>query len=424
MRCAFLRRSVFLCVAVVTAAAASDACPVLTSSGPVTVTSDGQIIENLDITTTDTTPGILCKGNKNVVIRNLRVTHYPQGKDATSVYNPPSPAPPSSAPSPPPPGDDKAPYSQGISFTSCDNITIENVRVQLVNFSSGPFLNFKNFNIFGYTSKSPIIRNVIVSGGSSGVWVGYSDKVSLSNWAAYNVHGPFPRGQCTQLSMCNGSTVENFICKNQWMYSWPEDAVSMWRSANSTVRNGVIAGSNAATGVGLMFEQSALLDNSWGLAQDIQVFGAGGCCFSTYGGTNIDFMNVSCRDNHCEGIDGRKAGSGLMFYAGYENPSNIADCCYSKSIRISGSRWYNSCRTPQLWQSSKNPNAFIEKDLSESDFTINEHPIDLELCFTIGGQELISSTATGENVGLVGDGSITYNSPVPYPRTPSQLAFV
>merc|ERR1712100_551412 len=169
------------------------------------------------------------------------------------------------------------------------------------------------------------------------------------------------------------------MCKNQWMYSWPEDAISMWRSANSTVRNGVIAGSNAATGVGLMFEQSAILQDSWGLAQNINVWGTGGCCFSTYGGTSITFENVGCKDNHCEGINGRNAGSGLMYFAGYENPSEIDDCCYSSNIQVVGSKWYNSCRTPQLWQSKKNPNAFVKKDLTEANFSFDEHQLDLEL---------------------------------------------
>lgn len=46
---------------------------------------------------------------------------------------------------------------------------------------------------------------------------------------------------------------------NQWEYAWPEDSISMWRSANTTVQDGLIAGSNAVTGVGLMFEQASCL---------------------------------------------------------------------------------------------------------------------------------------------------------------------
>lgn len=367
-------------------------CTVLKPSGPITVERSGQIIEGLDIVTHTTTAGITCDGKANVVIRNLRISHHIQ--------------------------DDEDDYSQGISFSNCDNIVIDSVRVQLVHPPNGSVSlpNWHYFNIYGTQTFSPVIRNVILSGGSSGVWIGDSFAPKFLNWGVYNVHGPFPRGQCVQFARCTSGIVYNFICKNQWAYSFPEDAISMWRSANSTVRNGVIAGSNAHTGTGLMFEQSDLLDHSWGLAQDIQAWGIGGCCFSTYGGTNITFDNVGCRDNHCKGVGGREAGSGLMWYAGFENPSNISGCCRSADIRVKRSKWYNSCRTPQIWQSKENPDAWVEQDLTESDFTMNEHPITIELCFIVNGTTITSSTKTGKNTGLVGDGSINYGSNEPYPR--------
>ena len=99
--------------------------------------------------------------------------------------------------------------------------------------------------------------------------------------------------------------------------------ISMWRSPNSTVQDGVLLGNSASTGVGLMFEQSSTatadsgvdLSHSWGLAKNLYATGIGGCCFSTYGGTDIKFEDVGCKDNHCDGVGGREAGSALMFYA-------------------------------------------------------------------------------------------------------------
>ena len=58
------------------------ACPVLKPSGPLAITSNNQIVENMDISTPGTVPGITCNGFDNVIIRNVRVTHYPQGVDA------------------------------------------------------------------------------------------------------------------------------------------------------------------------------------------------------------------------------------------------------------------------------------------------------------------------------------------------------
>jgi hypothetical protein len=175
-----------------------------------------------------------------------------------------------------------------------------------------------------------------------------------------------------------------------------------------------------------MYEQSAnaaamsSLENSWGLVESVQAYDLGGCCFSTYGGTNIEFKDVECKDNHCDGIDGRNAGSGLMFFAGYENPSNYSDCCYSSNISGTNAKWYNSCRCNAnrrgsdppgcvLWQSSENPDAWVSKDFTEQNFEINEHPIELELCFTIDGEEYVASSVTRTNVGLYGNGEIDYS---------------
>lgn len=57
----------------------------------------------------------------------------------------------------------------------------------------------------------------------------------------------------------------------QWEYSWPEDSISIWRTGRTTVRDGVILGNNAYTGVGLMFEESSILEDSWGLAENVAV---------------------------------------------------------------------------------------------------------------------------------------------------------
>ena len=174
-----MRSQALLLLSIVALATADSksSCQTLTSSGPVTVTEDNQVIENLDITTTNETSGITCKGFRGVTIKNVRVTHYPQGNDTHSVYeyvdsDADADTSGASAVPPPPPGSSTAPYSRGIDFRSCDNIKIENVRVQLVNFPSGPFESYNYFNIYGSESHSPTISSVIVSGGSSGVWLG------------------------------------------------------------------------------------------------------------------------------------------------------------------------------------------------------------------------------------------------------------
>lgn len=456
-------------------------CPALISIGPIVVESDGQEIKNKDIIAGDSTfdpnsqalnkwtavPAIKCSGKKNVKIKNVRVTHYPQGKDAI---------PGTAAPRywaevlATHPGEDKtvsatasasvgshaeeyedllettsrvggasipagareAPYSQGIVFDGCDDIEIENVRVQFVGAPTlpggahtGALASFRNFNIMGERSKGVKIKNIIVSGGSSGVWLGQCEAPKLTNWASYNVHGPFPRGQCFQFSYSHNGHVSDFICKNQWQYSYPEDAISFWRSANSTIKDGVILGNSASTGVGLMFEQSDILNNvaetggvqtSWGLAENIQGAGIGGACYSAYGGTNIVFKNCGCRDNHCAGRANRAPGSAIMWYAGWENPSNIENCCFSSNCTVEGGKYYNTCRKPYIWQGSENPNAWVKQEIAKVDFVLNEHPVQIDLCFKINGEEYKASTAAGtseehiKNIGLYGSGFIDDSS--------------
>ena len=413
------------------AVASATSCPALNASGPIIVSRNNQVIQNLDVTTIDSTTGIYCNGYTDVLIKNVRVTHYPQGSDAPVRRESSSQT---GGAAPPPPGDSSADASVGIWFSNCDRIQLENVRVQLVDFPTGPLTSYKNYNIYGTDSDSPILTNIIVSGGSSGMWIGSCPRAKVSNWAGYNMHGPFPRGQCVQFSRVANGVISDFICKQQYWYSYPEDMISIWRSPNSTVQDGVLLGNSASTGVGLMFEQSSQgtedsgvdLANSWGLAKNLRGTGIGGCCFSTYGGTQIQFQDVGCKNNHCEGVVGREAGSALMFFVGFENPSEYSNCCYSSNISLSDSKWYNTCRSgggdqtyaPSnvLWRSSHNPDAWYPNPnqeaggLMQEDFTINEHPIDLELCFTIDGKEYTASTQTGHNVGLYGDGSIDYKS--------------
>ena len=430
-------------------------CPVLYQSGSITVTSDNQIIENLEITANDSfwdvngtrwdgnkwqaVPGVYCIGFKNVTIRNVYIKHYPQGFDAhegsnaeqvfydliteypeyTPVY-----------------GEDEerehgvttipseatlSPYSMGIYFEDCEGITIENVRVELVKPPKGALASWKNYNIYGQDSDNATIHNVIVSGGSSGIWLGNCQGVVVDNWAAYNVHGPFPRGQCLQASYCHDATISNFICKNQWQYSYPEDAMSLWRSTRVTVTNGVVIGNNATTGVGLMFEESDIvyddIDDAWCHVQNVYSSGVG-VCFSTYGGTNITWENCGCRDNVCGERGGREAGSSIMWYAGWENPSEVENCCYPQNLKVVDSVFWNACEKPWIWSDKDMcPDAWVQQDIVAQDFDLDEHPVDIRLCFQLDDELYVADTSYGqemeniENLGLFGDGHIDFESP-------------
>ena len=434
-------------------------CPVLTESGPIEIDRDGQIVENLVITAGDSwydetsvrvdgfhwkyIPGINCVGFSDVIIRNVYVKHYPQGMDAhagstaEAYYQQVIADHPESTPvvdedaerdhgvNTIPSEAALSPYSMGIYFENCQNLTIENVRVEFVDPPSGPahLSAWKNYNICGYDSDGVTIRDAIMSGGSDSIWVKNCNHLTVSNWASYNIHGPFPRGHCIQTAYCKDVLIENFICKNQWMHSYTGDTMNLWRTTRLTVSNGVILGENSNTGTGLMFEESDILEedttNAWVNVDN--VWGKGlSTCFSTYGGTNVTWTNVGCRDNYCGfrgNRDWQQEPSGIMFYGGWENPSEIENCCYATNLRLKQSKFWNTCHKPWIWSNKTYcPDAWMEQDLIAEDFDLNEHPIELRICFKINDTVYEADTGAGtgdifiKNVGLFGDGSIDDNS--------------
>lgn len=426
-------------------------CPILLESGPITVTADGQTIENLIITAGDAywdysvskdnkwepVPGIYCEGFDNVEIKNVYVKQYPQGLDAIpgstaeQVFNDLIAEIPSAYPDVQPdwdfnqasagPESAMSPWSLGIHFKECDNITIDNVRVEFLSPPKARLASWRNYNIWGENSNNASITNVILNGASTGIEMQWCDNMFISNWAGYNVHGPYPRGQCLQTGNCFDGIIEKFICKNQWQYAWPEDSISIWRSGRMTVRDGSIIGNNALTGVGFMWEESNILTDSWGLIERVNIRGTG-TCHSNYGGSNVTWNDCGCRDNVCEGRGGRDPGSSLMWYSGWENPDHIDNCCFARNAKIQASRFWNACTSPWVWRDvTENPEAWMEIDLTPEDFTFNDHPIDLKICFIVPDDNGVDTryeadTGAGSgaeqiaNLGLVGDGRIDYES--------------
>ena len=123
-----------------------------------------------------------------------------------------------------------------------------------------------------------------------------------------------------------------------------------------------------------MFEQDDVTKHE-GLCEDVDAVRMGDGCFSSYGGTNIRFVNTNCRDNHCDGWAGRKkpTSGSLMYYAGDENGVN------STGISLTNSSYFNSC-APQHVILSKDPKAWVAKGLAERAFVLRQ-PLQLSFCW-------------------------------------------
>ena len=106
-----------------------------------------------------------------------------------------------------------------------------------------------------------------------------------------------------------------------------------------------------------------------------------------------------------------------MWYAGWENPDEIENCCFSRNAKIKNSKFWNACESPWVWRAVEhNPEAWMEIDLTAEDFDFNDHPIHLKLCWILpDGSKHCSDTSENTStdltmLGLVGDGRIDYES--------------
>ena len=142
-----------------------------------------------------------------------------------------------------------------------------------------PLVSVTSSNIYGYDSKEVTINGARVTGGTSGIELDTCPSAAISNVLATDVRGPFPRGQCIQLLHSDHAMLSNFSCINHFNSSWTEDSISIWRSSNVTVAQGLVDGNNSPTGVGVMFEGSET-GVTGGLIKDVDAVhqGDGGFC--------------------------------------------------------------------------------------------------------------------------------------------------
>ena len=154
----------------------------------------------------------------------------------------------------------------GIYAWKANNLTLENVQVIAYGSEWGaarcpsrtPFNGYDCTNIKVYHSTGLKMTNVYTDSGSRGISIVSSGGAQLSGIVNMNVRGPFPAGQCVQISKSDGSTLDNFYCHNDLDIAWPEDSISIYRSSDVPVTNGVVDSSNAPTGICVMFEGSAI----------------------------------------------------------------------------------------------------------------------------------------------------------------------
>lgn len=174
----------------------------------------------------------------------------------------------------------------------------------------------------------------------------------MENVIAKNVRGPFPAGQCFQLNQSDHSVVENFLCLNELGKAWTEDTISAWRASDVTIKNGVVDGNNALTGIGVMYEGSS--KEIWGgLTENVEVRNHQGC-FSGYPSNGLVMKNNVCAQHYCDGTPerGRKPVFNLWQFG-----HNVLHEVWTQNNIVSDSQYEPLCETDNRlsWSAKQDP---------------------------------------------------------------------
>ncbi len=262
---AWLRRPSLLLSMVAALCAHGVAAPAskLSDSGPITVSKDNQVIENLRIKA-EKGDAITIKGHSGVVVRNCEIHHF---------------------------------TGAGIAFSKADGLHIQDCFIIDDGApQSGKNASINQCNIVGEYAKGLVFTNLKLVKGSTGIRVLSCPGAHFSFIEGHDFRGPFPRGQLVQFDKSDDCILEDFSCENPPDTSWPEDIVSVFQSSNATIQRGLVDGNNSTNGVGIMFEQSEGKGKG-GLCQDVDAIHQSDGCFSAYPGTDIKFIRTRCRDN-------------------------------------------------------------------------------------------------------------------------------
>lgn len=297
---------------------------VLTDSGPVTTTRNGQVITGLRITSSSG-PGLTIR-HADVIVRNVEIRHR---------------------------------GGHGIDALNASRLRLEDVNVLHTGApAAGPNPNDELNNVNIMFSPDVVVTRVRVTRGSAGFYVLESPRARLRWIECHDARGPFPRGQCVQFNKSHESLLEDFSYTGAAGRSWEEDNISVYQSSHVTVRRGLIDGNNSSSGVGVMFEQDDGASTG-GLAEDVDTVRMGNGAFSAFPGRNVTFRRTRTRDNICTSQDGRGAPlSNGLAWAG--EPTR------SSGLRIEQSHYFALCNPTNLvWEDD----VFTVIELASTNFT-------------------------------------------------------
>lgn len=327
----------------------------LQESGPVVSTHDGQVIENLRIdANTDHSCAISVKGHKNVVIRNVYITHKNLGicaEEAESVLIQKARVVSTSAPK-------RGPH--------CRHGVEDCRRSKDLRATADKRLNIKI-----HKSDNAVVDFVETEKGASGILVRYSNNVHLTSIRCFDVRGPRPRGGCLQFEGSHFGSMKNFYSKNILDVSADLDTINAWKSDYVTISNGLVDGSFGINGAGAVADNGS--DNF--TISDVDFVRTSGmaAAVSSSGpndtiGSHFVAENIRVRDTVCVAHGGGPPSSGglVVWVKGGADYPRVSNYTYFNHCRKYTVHCLNrSCR-------DRNGGKGGQFDIREQDFTPRE----------------------------------------------------
>jgi hypothetical protein len=247
---------------------ATPACS-LAESGPVVVSQDGQIVENLHIVA-DGTAGIQVLGYDEVTIRNVWIEHA---------------------------------GGAGIELYGVDHLTIEDVLIEQVGETARgcPADDFEADSIHGSEAMNLTIHRARLRRGSDLVELHGAPGASLRQ-----IQGEDPAGRaagCVELYDSHGASLAGFSCVSDPATSCTANAVRADLSSDVTIRDGLVRGQapDFADATGILFTEGDDHLIGGGLVEDLDVVGTHGSCFQGEPSRDVVWRGVNCRDPACDG---------------------------------------------------------------------------------------------------------------------------
>jgi len=255
----------------------------------------------------------------------------------------------------------------GLSFSNCRNVIIKKCTLT----------NSADVGFFLYRCRNVSIINCYIANVSTGVYALESQGIKIIGNSVKNVLGPFPRGQMVQFDDVTGSgnRVLNNRSENIIGQSYPEDAISMYKSKGTRADpilisgNLIKGGGPSITGGGIMLGDNG---GEYIVARNNVLVNPGQYGMAISGGRHIHIINNKIYSK-------RQSFTNVGLYIWNQNPSS----CESNLITGNSVNWTNSagevndgwnngnCGLVKGWQANL-WRAAIDSNIIKKDFMRDE----------------------------------------------------